>query len=396
MKKVLIFITVIFFLISSTTSAAANKIDIEQIKKRKVIVKKNIKQKIQKTINFYSNTENIENCKIKDMTVNKDVQLVSSGFERFTFQRFKNPNNISLLVLPVSFKDLKFNNLNLLNLEDQMKIVKRFFNFNSYEKSNLNYTIAAKELWVDLPENMQYYGLSPNGKKISQDSLVQTILSNTKIELNLSSYDVVAIQTNANTNFYFAGGLIKIKDQEFVSPSGKVHSVILDGGQTSGKWQLIAHELGHAWLGFEDLYNHFNFSNPMKNWDFMASAYNAEVIGWHRWSAGWIEDKNVLCLLKNSNSFINLFSLNLKNENKLIAIKISDGKSIFIEYKTQSDYYFGKNTVIVYLVDTSIWHGHGPYSLIKELSENDTSAIFDGLNISVSDFTNNNVYVKIN
>jgi hypothetical protein len=91
-----------------------------------------------------------------------------------------------------------------------------------------------------------------------------------------------------------------------------------------------------------------------------------------------------------------LFSLNLKNENRLISIKISDGKSIFIEYRTESEYYFGKNTVIVYLVDTSIWHGYAPYVLIKELYDNNTSVTLDGLNISVADFTNNKVYVKIN
>jgi M6 family metalloprotease-like protein len=430
MKKLLTFITIVFFFVSSIGSAHAQNItpgSTCKVHKQKVTNQNKVYTCIKSgkklvwnkgvvtvkpdplpvatptptptptpTIDSFGTYLETDACKIVDATVAKDVQLVSSGFERFTYSNFKNPQELSLIVLPVSFKDLIFDDADFKNLEEQMKKVKKYFSFNSYGKANLAYKIVEKDNWVRLPNTMDQYGLSPNGKKVSQDSLVQEIFNNSSKELKLSSYDIVAIQTNTKTKYYFAGGLLKTKGNYFDFHGEKIHTVVLDGGQTSGNWITIAHELGHGWLGFEDLYNHFDFSNPMKNWDFMANGYNADILGWHRWAAGWIEDKNVLCLTKNSNSFINLFSLNLKNENRLISIKISDGKSIFIEYRTESEYYFGKNTVIVYLVDTSIWHGHAPYVLIKELYDNNTSVTLDGLNISVADFTNNKVSVKIN
>lgn len=395
MKKFFVYTLIVFFSTTSITNAYSITRDLEQIKKRTIIVKKKTKIVVPDNVKFYADIDNIEKCKIKDLTVNKNFQLISSGFERFTFEKFKDKNSISLLVLPVSFKDLLFTDNDFLNLIEQMDIVQKFFYFNSYGKSKINYTVANKKYWVELPKLMDEYGLSPNGKKVSQDILVQEIFYNTKKELSLGSYDIVAIQTNNKTNYYFAGGLLKNKGQEFVSPSGKVHSVILDGGSTSGNWITIAHELGHAWLGFEDLYNHFDFSNSMKNWDLMANAYNSELLGWHRWSAGWIEDKNVVCLKNSSNSFIKLSSLNSIGENKLIAIPVSDGKSFFIEYRTKSEYYSGKNIVIGYFVDTSIWHGYSPYKLIKEFDSNNDSVVFDNIKISVTNFTNNEVYVKI-
>ncbi len=395
-KKIFLFSFIIFFIGTPTYSASAITMDIEQIRKTKIIVKKSIKKNKISNEDFYLNKTNIDKCKIKDITVNKNIQLISSGFERFTFNNFKDSNNISLIVLPVSFKDLLFTDEDFINLNKEMKVVQDFFYFNSYKKANIKYIIPEKKYWIFLPKIMHEYGLSSEGKKISQDFLVQEIFNNAHKDLKLSSYDIVAIQTNNKTDYYFAGGLLKTKGSEFIFYGDKIHSVILDGGKTSGNWITIAHELGHAWLGFEDLYNHFDYSNPMKSWDLMANAYNSELLGWHRWSSGWLNDDQIICLDYSLASFTKLEKLNDIGNNKLISIPIENGKSIFIEYRTSSNYYIGKNTVIAYFVDTSIWHGYAPYKILKEFSQEDNTLIAYNIKISIDKFFNNEVYVKIN
>jgi M6 family metalloprotease-like protein len=303
---------------------------------------------------------------------------------------------LSLIVLPVSFKDLIFDDSDFKNLEEQMKKVKRYFSFNSYGKANLDYKIAEKDNWVQLPNTMDQYGLSPNGKKISQDSLVQEIFNNSSKELKLASYDIVAIQTNYKTQYYFAGGLLKTKGNYFDFHGEKIHTVILDGGKTSGNWITIAHELGHGWLGFEDLYHHFDFSNSMKNWDFMASAYNAEILGWHRWTARWLQDNQVYCLSKDTPALLQLNSLNSIDKRQLISIPMGFGKSIFVDFRMPSEFYLGPETVLVYFVDTTIWHGYAPYTLIAELKGERDSVTFSNQKIILKQKFGSAVYVSIN
>ena len=348
------------------------------------------------TIDSFGTYLEIDACKIVDATVNRDVQLVSSGFERFTYSNFKNPQELSLIVLPVSFKDLTFNDADHKNLIEQMKKVKKYFSFNSYGRANLVYEIAEKNNWVQLPNTMDQYGLSPNGKKVSQDSLVQEIFNNSNKELKLSSYDIVAIQTNYKTQYYFAGGMLKTKGNYFDFHGDKIHTVILDGGQTSGNWITITHELGHGWLGFEDLYNHFDFSNPMKNWDLMANGYNAEILGWHRWSSRWLQDNQVYCVSKDKPALLQVFSLNSIGKRQLVSIPMESGKSIFVEFRTPSEFYVGPETALVYLVDTTIWHGSAPYSLIAELKSEGDSVTFSNQKISLQKRFNDGVYIAIN
>jgi M6 family metalloprotease-like protein len=348
------------------------------------------------TIDSFGTYLETDACKIVDATVIKEVQLVSSGFERFTYSNFKNPQELSLIVLPVSFKDLIFDDSDFKNLEEQMKKVKKYFSFNSYGKANLAYKIAEKDYWVRLPNTMDQYGLSPNGKKVSQDSLVQEIFNNSSKELKLSSYDIVAIQTNNKTKYYFAGGLLKTKGNYFDFHGEKIHTVVLDGGQTSGNWITIAHELGHGWLGFEDLYNHFDFSNPMKNWDFMASAYNSEIIGWHRWASRWLQDDQIYCISKDTPALLQVFSLNSIGKKQLISIPMQSGKSIFVEFRTPSEFYVGPETVLVYSVDTTIWHGYAPYSLIAELKGERDSVTFSNQKIVLQKTFTGGVNIAIN
>ena len=61
-----------------------------------------------------------------------------------------------------------------------------------------------------------------------------------------------------------------------------------------------------------------------------------------------------------------------------------------------SEFYVGSDTVLVYFVDTTIWHGYAPYTLIAELQKKGDSILFENQTITLSEKSENGVYVAIN
>jgi M6 family metalloprotease-like protein len=339
----------------------------------------------------------IDACKIVDATVNKDVQLITSGFERFTYERFKNPLTMRVIVLPVSFANLDFGTSDLAILKNQNALVSQYFAKNSWGKAKANFVIPDAKHWVSLPGIFQEYLQSAVGRTQGiSDFLIEEILSSVNKEVDLTSFDIVAFQTSRSTEFYFASGTMRTSSNAFYSKSGPVKDVFGIGGLSTGDWRVIAHELGHNWLGFEDLYNHFTGSVPLGNWDLMSSLANLELNGWHRWAAGWMQDSQVHCLSKDTSALVQVSPLNSFEKKLLVSIPLQSGKSIFLEYRTSSEYYFGSDTVLVYFVDTTIWHGSGPYKLVAELQKKGDSILFENQTIRLYEKFNNGVYVAVN
>jgi hypothetical protein len=81
---------------------------------------------------------------------------------------------------------------------------------------------------------------------------------------------------------------------------------------------------------------------------------------------------------------------------KPVSIPIQSGKSIFVEYRTPSEYYSGTNSVLVYFVDTSIWHGSGPYKLVAVLQKKGDSVVFENQTIRLFEIIGDEVFIAIN
>jgi M6 family metalloprotease-like protein len=257
--------------------------------------------------------------------------------------------------------------------------------------------IPDEKYWVTLPEKFQEYLQSPNGRTQGiSDNLIQQILNRMSFEINLTDFDIVAFQTGFSKEFYFGSGTMRSSNNAFTSKNGLIKDVFGMGGSSSGNWRVAVHELGHNWLGFEDLYNHFTGSAPLGNWDLMSSLTNLELNGWHRWAAGWMQDGQVHCLNKDTSALVQVSPLNSFEKKLLVSIPLQSGKSIFLEYRTPSEYYFGSDTVLVYFVDTTIWHGSGPYKLVAELQKKGDSILFENQTIRLYEKFNNGVYVAIN
>ena len=302
-----------------------------------------------------------------------------------------------LIVIPVSFANLNFDTSDLVTLKNQNALVSQYFARNSWGNARVDFVIPDDKNWVSLPGNFQDYTQSSVGRTQGiSDFLIEEILSRVNKEVGLTDFDIVGFQTSSSKEFYFASGTMRTSSNAFYSKSGPIKDVFGIGGSSTGDWRVIAHELGHNWLGFEDLYNHFTGALPLGNWDLMSSLTNLELNGWHRWAARWMQDSQVNCLSKDTPALLQVSPLKSLGKTLLVSIPLQSGKSIFLEYRTPSDYYSGPDTLLVYYVDTTIWHGSGPYKLVAELENEGDSVVFENQTIRLYEKSENEVYVAIN
>jgi M6 family metalloprotease-like protein len=340
---------------------------------------------------FTSSLDSYE-CKLVDVTVDKRIQLITSGFERFTYEQFTTPLRIRVIVVPVSFSDLKFSEQDQSRMTSELGKVKEFFNQNSYGQASVSFDFVPKDEWVLLPRSWKDYGLA-NGSL--PDLFVKELLDSTSPDSRLSEYEIVYFETAKEYGFNLATGILRNSNDALQSSSGKLRNVLFGGGSSAADWKIIAHELGHNWLGFEDLYDMSTRTVPFEDWDLMSTS-GVELLGWHRWSAKWLRDSQVYCLDKRGSSRVILSTLNAPKNKVLISVPIGVGKSLFIEFRKPSDYFSKEDSVFVYLVDTNKWHGSAPYSIIGALRIGQQKIVYEGVTIELQAKGGDWVAVKIN
>jgi len=165
-----------------------------------------------------------------------------------------------------------------------------------------------------------------------------------------------------------------------------------------GLAMFYVHETLHD-MGITDLYLFENYlpgqiwkpgptKLPMGEWDVMQdpNGHTREIISWHKWLLGWLEDEQIFCFKLNDSQSVDLSlsPLTRKSEGfKAAVIPISEKKVIVIESRRTEGYSsdaprmnilvevdgtirqaqlrnFGSDGLLVYTYDTSAFYGTGP------------------------------------
>lgn len=309
-------------------------------------------------------------CKMRDMTFWQG-QLTSSGFPRNPF-RASSKKTLSVFVLPVTFTDLPFGRSNMTRLVDATTRVRDYFRSVSYNQADISWSFANESQWIRYDKDADFFNLISGPKTMDKTAFIADVLSKTSPTLGLSNYDVIAIQTAFDARSNFGQGFTLDPSTAFDTPSGKVMSVAFDGGTNGGSWASLAHELGHGWLGFEDLYHFQTPSNAYFNfWDLMnaGGSRGAELTVWHRFLVGWVSDTQIRCVRRGSGPTTHFVSaLPIKNDlPKGVTFQISTGRMLVIESRRTGGFDSAGSAALVYVVDTNIPHSQAPFRLIGEL-----------------------------
>ena len=331
-------------------------------------------------------------CKTTDVTFDPEI---SSGFPR-PVDSLAAKNSAKILLLPFNLTDYKFLDSDLANYKNIFKSVKDFYSKMSFGRFKLDFIIAPKELWIELPKDAQGYGIDMNREQQDNQKVSTLVFENASESLKLNEYDSVIV----SSGFYReTGGAQAFPNVTFQSKSGPINNSILVFGRGAVAWPNIAHEIGHANFGLEDLYL-FKMGQPgtiqsgktIAGWDLMAGT-TPDFTGWNKILMGFIQDKEIKCLTNKTKKIIYLSNTNKIDNTKIGVINLAPGVSLCFEAKKDLD---GSTGLLVYKVDTNYAHGNGPFAGPDELIKSGKSYSEDGYKFKVLGTDASGLLVQVN
>lgn len=302
----------------------------------------------------------------------------SSGFPR-SASLPSSTGTLKILVVPLIFDDLLYTNSTESLLKDSYEQVKNYYKSVSYGRAGIDVSFADPSLWVTLSGTAS----SRMDRNQTKTPLVREVIGMLSSRTNLAPYDLVSFVTGVDSR--------QFGSESFGAGSGTYatnarFAATLDTGENVGKWRIIAHEIGHAWLGYQDLYGLINWIQYVGGWDLMELPESAasELISWHRFLSGWISDNLVRCVSRTQATTNFVAPLSSSRETpKSIIVKLGSNTVLVIERRIPSVFDAVSDSVIVYLVDTSIATGSGPIRLRGTLTKVGDQITTDGVKISI-------------
>lgn len=305
----------------------------------------------------------VDGCKLS----NFNGQNVNLGFPRKSIL-LPSVGNVKILVVGVDFANVRgAENPQQMVAPFELPIVRDFFSTASYNRLNLEFTIADEVVGLPIPDTsinerivmLETAKALPTKYRLSDYSALLIITTKESAFTNgtASAGSVVSNSTGQLTNYSVVSGVKPNESRWLSSP-----------------WRTVAHETGHL-LGLMDLWNRedstawrgqtaapFSLMNTGAGWD-----YAADFFAWEKWVLGWIPDADVKCLQKDSVDIATeLATLDSKSGVRLIVIPMTSNKVIAVELRKRSALDFGitKSGVLVYTVDTSKKNFELPIQLV--------------------------------
>jgi len=204
-------------------------------------------------------------------------------------------------------------------------------------------------------------------------------------------------------------------------------NVITNGVARAADWanfpaEVIAHEMSHT-MGLPDTYEvvdistayhthvgNFGIMGQIVPMDFDRSLSDRfkgnEMLAWHRWQLGWIEDSEVFCATSSTTS-IKLGPLTKNLGSRMLVMPVDSSRVLVAENRAIDGY--DKNLltggILVYSVDERIATGKGPIKVQGDYSGDwpDSSVLLQpgekitvtGYEISVTSKVGNNYFIEI-
>lgn len=335
--------------------------------------------------------ENVQACKIKDLTFQPGN---SNGFPR-PEGVFPGKGNPKVLVLPLVFSDQLYTSNDLELITKATSEVTSLYKKITFGKINFEFEIAPEIHWVQMPNPTNTYEMHRNIPQFNRQKAVEDAFANASANINFESYDGVILESG---RYYDFGSGQGFSGMTFNTKSGKAKRVSLEFGSQTANTNTIAHEFGHSFFGFEDIYLFENYVTPTTNrtpagpWDFMTGTMQ-ELFGWSKLLMGSLDDSDVVCITNQTSVVTYLENIDSVSGDKLAIINLSEGKNIVLESRNLTG---NQEQLLVYEVDTNKPHGGGPITAESKLYSKNEIVKMNGYRIKVLDDDAKGILLEIN
>ncbi|MFJ6569807.1 M6 family metalloprotease domain-containing protein [Streptomyces sp. NPDC091292] len=252
-----------------------------------------------------------------------------------------------------------------------------WFRTSSYGRLDYRPETPVKK-WLRMPKPFKEYGIErgapfdPGYRK-----LVDDIVTAADSDVDFRDYDLLNVLATPNAgpsaldtvlSVTFAGNHeAPVADGVPVSNASFVYSRQDDGSGSYGEtgYRVLPHENGHV-FGLPDLYTQ-DGGGAVGHWDIMSEDWGAnnDLLGWHKWKLGWLDDDQIACASKRGTTDYTLSPLARKGGQKLAFVPLDTRTGLAVEVRTHegNDEAVCKPGVLVYRVDADVDTGRGPVTV---------------------------------
>jgi M6 family metalloprotease-like protein len=238
--------------------------------------------------------------------------------------------------------------------------------------------------WLRMPLPFAEYGIERGAPyEPGYRRLVEDIVAIADRDVDFSAYDLVNVLVTPNAgpsaletvlSVTFSGNADAPQaDGAALSNTSFVYSRQDDGSGSYGDtgYRVLPHENGHV-FGLPDLYT-VGGGGSVGHWDIMSEDWGAnnDLLGWHKWKLGWLDDEQIGCAAGTGSSDYLLGPLAAPGGPKMAFVPISKESGYAVEVRTRAgnDEAVCEPGVLVYLVDAGVDTGRGPVT-IEDSTEN--------------------------
>ncbi|MFD9909594.1 M6 family metalloprotease domain-containing protein [Streptomyces sp. NPDC059063] len=232
--------------------------------------------------------------------------------------------------------------------------------------------------WLRMPKPFKAYGIERGAPfDPGYRDLVEDIVAAADPKVDFRAYDVVNVLVTPNAgpsaldtvlSVTFAGNHeAPVADGVPIANASFVYSRQDDGSGSYDRtgYRVLPHENGHV-FGLPDLYTQ-DGGGTVGHWDIMSEDWGAnnDLLGWHKWKLGWLDDTQVNCAAARGTTEHLLSPLAEPGGTKLAFVPVDRKTGYAVEVRTRAgnDEAVCRPGVLVYRVEADVDTGHGPVTV---------------------------------
>ncbi|MFE6665764.1 M6 family metalloprotease domain-containing protein [Streptomyces sp. NPDC057697] len=261
---------------------------------------------------------------------------------------------------------------------------------------------APLKSWLRMPLPFAKYGIGRGSPyEPGYRHLVQDIVAAADAKVDFAAYDLINVLVTPNAGPSALDTVLSVTfsgnddapraDGVPLANTSFIYSHQDDGSGSFKKtgYRVLPHENGHV-FGLPDLYT-MEGGGSVGHWDIMSEDWGAnnDLLGWHKWKLGWLDNKQISCAARSGTSDHVLGPLATRGGTKLAFVPLSSDSGYAVEVRTRAgnDQAVCRPGVLIYKVSSDVDTGQGPVSVADSTKGSSGCTRLPNVHTELSDAT---------